>query len=62
MIFHSNPYKPICGIFYKISVFLASTAWFSLVKEATPTLFLDEVIFDVIGGSPNVSTTPNLVI
>ena len=46
----------ICGTRYQVDIFLKITTWIFLRIAATLILFPDGVIFDIISGSPNVST------
>ena len=46
----------------KTSVSLKTITWICLRKNAAPTVLLDKVIYDVIDGLLNVSTSPNLLI
>ena len=54
--------QSVCGTRYQTGVFLRITTWFCLRRGATPTFLNDRVIFDVIGGSPDVRTSPYLFI
>ena len=54
--------QSVCGTRYQTDVFLRITTWICLRRNASPIFILDGVIYDVIGGSLNVNTSPHLLI
>ena len=50
--------QSICATRYQINISLKTTTWICSRRDATLTLLLDGVIFDVIGDSLNVNTSP----